>query len=132
MAGPGPGQAAPITISPAKPPVPLAKRLRFALFVAVAFAPALAIVATHLDYFEQVIGRTAGGIEAPRAGSLGDARLATLVGISEDYDGPDAARLHAAGDLAPSDYLNTILAERRIKWRVRKVDGPYAELYEVS
>lgn len=69
-------------------------------------------------------------------GSLGVERRAELLAdtklyLSEHKD--DAAPAVVQGkELAPADFLNRKLADHGMKWRVSKVSGMNAEIYEVS
>ena len=69
------------------------------------------------------------------AGSTGSQREAALVAATKRYvethpDAPIAIR--EGKELAPLDFLNAELAAHHRKFRVRKVVGTDAELYEVS
>lgn len=68
-------------------------------------------------------------------GSLGAQRLSELITISQDYAKahPDAAAGIGAGkELAPQDYINEVLAERHLKWRVANVHGLEVKYRSVS
>jgi len=67
-------------------------------------------------------------------GSEGGDRLAILKRDSEVYAKahPDAADVVAGKALAPADFLNEQLKRDGEKFRVRKVDGLRAEMYDVS
>ena len=69
------------------------------------------------------------------AGSTGSEREAALMAATRRYiethpDAPSAMR--EGKELAPADFLNEDLAAHNRKFRVRKVIGTNAELYEVS
>ncbi len=70
------------------------------------------------------------------AGSLGVERRAELLADTKLYlneHKDDAAPAVVKGqELAPADFLNKKLADHGMKWRVSKVNGMNAEIYEVS
>ncbi|GGC25924.1 hypothetical protein GCM10011371_11880 [Novosphingobium marinum] len=68
-------------------------------------------------------------------GSLGTERLEELVRDTQAYvkSHPEAPATMAQGkELAPEDFLNDELARKGLKWRVRRVHGMDAEIYNVS
>ena len=69
------------------------------------------------------------------SGSLGAAREAELARDTKLYleQTPDApADIRAGKAYAPKEFLNEQLAEHGLEWRVRKVEGLNAVIYEVS
>lgn len=80
-------------------------------------------------------GETHSQIAGHRADTLGADRHAALIAATKRYvaEHPDAAPEIAQGkQLAPREFLNEELSRTHEKFRVRRVEGLEAEIYEVS
>ena len=80
-------------------------------------------------------GKASGSLASVEAGSTGGEREAALLAATRRYlkthpDAPQAMR--QGSELAPMEFLNADLAAHHEKFRVRKVSGNRAELYEIS
>lgn len=80
-------------------------------------------------------GKSHEALATVEAGSTGSEREAALIAATKRYleTHPDAPQAMREGrELAPLEYLNEDLAAHHHKFRVRKVSGNRAELYEIS
>lgn len=80
-------------------------------------------------------GKSHDALASVEAGSNGGEREAALLAATKRYleTHPEAPQAMRDGrELAPLDFLNQDLAAHQQKFRVRKVSGNRAELYEIS
>ncbi|MCB2076428.1 MAG: hypothetical protein KDE55_01890 [Novosphingobium sp.] len=97
-----------------------------AFYTLIHLAPATHGIRPHVDHERMSVAN---------AGSQGGERLAELKRETQLYiqRHPDAAPdIREGKALAPVDFLNEELAAHGEKFRVRKVDGLSAEMYDVS
>lgn len=80
-------------------------------------------------------GKSHEALASVEADSTGGEREAALVEATGRYlkSHPEASTaMHEGQELAPTEFLNDDLAAHHQKFRVRKVSGNRAELYEIS